>query len=84
MKSYVDQFLSASHFVVVCEFYEKRHCRCKHRLKIAQRVFTNFKNVLKFANFNEFENRKSRNLELCFPLSWEVSKVRKKSGNFVG
>jgi len=44
MKSYVDQLLSASHFVVACEF-KKRRCRRKHSPQYPNeflRIFTNF------------------------------------------
>jgi len=50
--SHVDQFLSASHFVNCrLQIIEKRRCRCKHNPKIAQRILTNLKNLLKFTNF---------------------------------
>jgi len=40
-----------------------------HSPKMAKQIFTNFnknsKHFIKFVNFNEFDNQKSRILELC-------------------
>jgi len=34
LRSCYDQFLSASHFVVACEFFDKRHYQCIHSPEI--------------------------------------------------
>ena len=59
----MDQFLSALHFVVACEFL-KYAIVDVNSPKITQRIFTNFTNLLKSTNVNEFRNRKSRILVL--------------------
>jgi len=62
----MDEVSSSQHHILLLlliSLFEKRHCRCKHSLKLAQRIFKNFKKLLKsriLTNFttesHEFSN----------------------------
>ena len=59
---------SQHHILLLLLNFKKRHCRCNNRLKIAQRIltnFTNFNNMLKFTILTNFKTESHEFSNYC-------------------